>query len=142
MKDPKVTEIRNIALLRECRPADVQWIARVADTVDVPAGRTIVYEGQSIREFVVLVHGSAARDDGAVTLAPGAHFGELGLIDGGRHAHTVETQSAARLLVFSPGAYRGMLGRIPSVGRKLLAEKVTRLRATNHDSSRSLRAVS
>lgn len=141
MKDPKVTEVGNLALFRECRPADVRWIAGVADTVDVPAGRTIVRDGQTVREFIVLVSGAASNGNGSVTLTPGAYFGEMGLIDGTAHAQTIQTESPTRLLVFSPGAFRGMLARIPSVGRKLLVEKVAELRRDNQE-SRSLRAVS
>jgi CRP/FNR family cyclic AMP-dependent transcriptional regulator len=115
----------------------------VADTVDVPAGRTIVREGRTVREFVVLVRGTAAAADGEghVLLAPGAYFGEMGLIDGRPHPRDVQTLTATRLLVFDARAFRGLLERIPSVGRKLLGEMVARLRVANQD-SRSLRAVS
>jgi CRP-like cAMP-binding protein len=143
VKDGKQSEIRELGLFRGCSRADVQWIASVADTVDLPAGRTIVRDGQTVREFVVLVRGTASADgeNGTVTLVPGAYFGATGLIDGKAHAHDVETQTPARLLVFGAGAFRGMLERIPSVGRKLLAGMVSELRAADYD-SRSLRAVS
>jgi CRP/FNR family cyclic AMP-dependent transcriptional regulator len=141
MKDPKVTEIQSLAMFRECRPKDVLWIAGVADTVDIPAGRTIVQDGQTVREFVVLVRGSASAGNGSVTLTPGAYFGEMGLIDGKPHAHTVRTSAPTRLLVFSAGAFRGMLTRIPSVGRQLLAGMVSELRETAQE-PRRLRAVS
>lgn len=141
MKDPKVTEIENLTLFRGCRPKDAQWIAGVADTVDVPAGRTVVRDGQTVREFIVLMSGAASNGNGSVTLTPGAYFGEMGLIDGTAHTQTIQTESPIRLLVFSPGAFRGMLARIPSVGRKLLAEKVAELRS-NNQAPRSLRAVS
>ncbi len=143
MKDRKASEIRETALFRGCSAADVQWIARVADTVDVPAGRTIVRRGQAAREFVVLVSGGVEASDGgsSVSLTPGSYFGDLGLIDGRPYGRTIQTRSQARLLVFSPGAFRGMLHRIPAVSRKLLAELVTQLRTADQD-SRNLRAVS
>lgn len=96
-----------------------------------------------MREFVVLVSGAAAASngDGEVLLSPGAHFGERGLIDDTPHECSVSTRAPTRLLVFGPAAFRGMLDRIPSVGRKLLSEMVTELRTIDQE-SRSLRAVS
>jgi CRP/FNR family cyclic AMP-dependent transcriptional regulator len=136
-----VEEIKKLALFAGCRPDDLRWIAGVADSVDVPAGRTIVHGGRTVREFVVLVSGAASNGNGSVSLTPGAYFGELGLVDGRPHAQTVQTQSPARLLVFSAGAFRGMLARIPSVGRRLLSGMVTELREAAQE-PRSLRAVS
>jgi len=141
--DRKQNEIRQLGLFAGCRPDDVRWIAGVADAVDVPAGQTIVRQGQRVREFVVLMRGVASASNGAaaVVLSPGSYIGERGLNEDGLHDRTIETSSPVRLLVFSPGAYRGMLQRIPAVGRTLLAGKVSELR-TAHQDSRSLRAVS
>ena len=143
MKDRKASEIRETALFRGCSAEEVRWISRVADTVDVPAGRTIVRRGHRAREFVVLVGGAAAASKGesSVSLAPGSYFGDMGLIDGRPHASTIQARTQVRLLVFSPGAFRGMLHRIPAVGRKLLTEMVVQLRTVDQD-PRSLRAVS
>jgi CRP-like cAMP-binding protein len=141
--DRKKNEIRQLELFAGCRPDDVRWIARVADTVDLPAGQTIVREGQRVREFIVLVRGvaSASHGDASVVLAPGSYVGERGLDDDGFHSQTIEASTPVRLLVFSPGAYRGMLERIPAVGRTVLAGKVSEFRTADQD-SRSLRAVS
>lgn len=142
MTDQKQREIRGLKLFSECRPEDVRWIAGVADTVDVPAGRTIVREGERVREFVVLVRGVASASNGqhAVALAPGSHVGAVELTEDGVHSKTIESSTPVRLLVFGPGAYRGMLQRIPDVGRTLLAGKVEQLRRDQEP--RSLRAVS
>lgn len=143
MKDRKIEELREVALFSACRPRDIEWIARVADTVDIPAERALVTEGTRVREFIVLVRGNADAIDGdeSVTLTPGAYFGEAGLVDNEPHRRTVVTRTPARLLVFGPGAFRGMLDRIPAVGRKLLAGKVSELRVADQR-SRRLQAVS
>lgn len=143
MTDAKQTQIKELALFRSCRAAEVRWIAGVADAVDLPAGRPIVRQGQSAREFVVVIHGAAVASDGRgdVILAPGAFFGEMGLLDGTPHACNVETLTPTRLLVFDARAFRGMLDRLPSVARTLLGELVQRLRVVDQD-PRSLRAVS
>lgn len=129
MADGKQTEIREMGLFEGCRPQDVRWIASVADTVDLPAGRTIVRRGERAREFVLVVRGRAeyADGDGPVVLAPGSFVGQDGLTEDRPHAHTVRTTTPVRLLVFSPGAFRGMINRMPAVGRRVLSGKVAQL---------------
>jgi CRP/FNR family cyclic AMP-dependent transcriptional regulator len=143
VKDRKASEIREMALFGGCSAEDVRWIAGVADTLDVPAGRRLVRRGQSVREFVVLVSGAAAASNGesSVSFAPGAYFGEVGLIDGQPYTHTIETRTQVRLLVFSPQAFRGLLRRSPAVSQKLLAGLVAQARSADQD-PRSFRAVS
>ena len=142
MADQKLQEIRELELFSGCRSEDLRWIAGVADTVDVPVGRTIVREGERVREFFVLVRGSASARSGhaPVALMPGSHVGAVDLCDDGRHARTIEATTQVRLLVFGLGAFRGLLRRMPSVGRTLLAPKVEPLRRVQEP--RSLRAVS
>lgn len=140
MQDRKQEEIRNTALFRGCTPTQVRWIAKVADTLDVPSGRTLARRSDLSKEFIVIVSGSAITSDGRC-LTPGAYIGANGLIDGGRHTADIVTTAPTRLLVFTPGAFRGMLHQIPTVARKLLADKVVKLRAADQ-TVRSLRAVS
>lgn len=142
MADQKQLEIRGLPLFAGCRPDDVRWIAGVADTVDVPAGRTIIREGDRVREFVVLVRGTASASNGhePVALVPGCHIGAVGLTADGVYTETIEATTPVRLLVFGPGAFRGLLQRLPAVGRSVLAAKVQPLRSDQD--WRSLRAVS
>lgn len=140
MQDRKQDEIRNTPLFRSCSAAQVRWIAKVADTLDVPSGFTLARCGATSREFIVIVSGGASTADGR-TLIPGAHIGADGLLDDGPHAADVVTSARTRLLVFAPGAFRGMLHQVPAVARKLLADKVIELRAADQ-TVRSLRAVS
>lgn len=143
MKDLKESQIAELGLFRGCSRTDIKWIAAVADTVDVSDGSVLVSEGHKAMEFVVLMRGGATAfdGDGAVTLARGAYFGEMSLIDGRPNTRTVVTLGKTRVLVFGAGAFRGMLDRIPSVARKLMAEMVSELREVRQ-APRSLRAVS
>ena len=142
MTDQKLREISGLRLFTECPTDDMRWICGVADTVDIPAGRTIFRAGERVREFVVLVRGTASASNGhdAIALAPGSHIGAVELTDDGLHGRTVEATTPVRLLVFGPRAFRGMLRRMPSVGRTLLAAKVEPLHRDQEP--RSLRAVS
>jgi CRP-like cAMP-binding protein len=141
MKDQKIARIAELALFRDCRPADLQWIARAADMIDLPAGRDVRVAGSTVREFVVLVDGTASMSNGHddVLLAPGTHVGEREILDRSPAAGTVTARTRVRLLVFGAPQFRGMLDRLPGVGRRILAGTVSELCAQE---PRSLRAVS
>src|SRR5688500_558127 len=139
----KEQQIANLALFRGCRPGDVAWLARTADTLDVGAGSTLAREGAAVREFIIVVDGTAAGTNGAgdVLIGPGAYNGEMGLLDGSPHSMTITALTDMRLLVFEARAFRGLLERLPAVGRKLMTELVGRLREADQE-PRDLRAVS
>ena len=143
MTTSKELRIATLGLFRECSPAEVRWIAGVADEVDLPAGRQLAREGATSREFVVLEDGTAiGRDGGAdVILGPGSFFGELGVLDGAKNTHTISTRTPARLLVFESRAFRSLIQQVPSVAIKLLTEMADVMRDSDQ-TELSLRAVS
>src|SRR5713101_5475957 len=119
MYDAKERRIQNLALFRECTPAEIRWISRTADELDVRAGRVLGYEGSSGREFVVMVDGvaSAADGDGELLLGPGAYYGEAELINDRPRTATISTRTDVRLLVFGVRAFRALMDRVPTVAR-------------------------
>ncbi len=139
----KQQQIANLGLFRGCSKGEIEWLARTADTLDVPSGCTLAREGSRVREFMVVVDGVAAgaNGDGSVVIGPGAYFGEMGLVDGRPHAMTITSMTQMRVLVFEARVFRGLLVKLPAVGRKLLEELVTRVRDADQE-LRSLRAVS
>ena len=143
MQTKKERTIRSLALFSECSSGDITWIAAHADEIDIPAGRTLAYEGETVREFIVVVDGACAAADGMgdVLLGRGSWYGEVGLLSDERHNATVETRSRARLLVFGVPAFRGLLDRAPTVRERLLRALSTRVREIDQESL-SLRAVS
>lgn len=143
MRDRKRQQIAGLGLFAGCSGAEIDWIARVADVVDLPAGRVLVEAGSRTREFFVVLGGglSVRAGGGDVPILPGAYTGHRGLIEQRPHPHTIRTLAPTRLLVFTPGAFSGMLHRVPSVARTISAELVARLRDAGQ-SPRRLRAVS
>src|SRR5712692_1453246 len=111
MYDAKERRIQNLALFRECTPAEIRWISRTADELDVRAGRVLGYEGSSGREFVVMVDGVASAADGD---------GEL--INDRPRTATISTRTDVRLLVFGVRAFRALMDRVPTVARRLLPD--------------------
>jgi len=133
MADRKSRRIGNLGLFRECGARDVEWIARHADEIDLPAGRVVATEGDRIRELIVILDGVAS--DGTVVYGPGSTIG-AGLPDDRCHDTTIQAVTAVRVLVFGVAACRGLLNRVPAVRATLAASLPV------PQESLSLRAVS
>ena len=63
------------------------------------------------------------------TLGPGAHFGEMSLLDRSPRSATIEAETQVRALALSPTSFAGILADNWTVTRKILAELSTRVRA-------------
>ncbi len=120
--------ITDLELFAGCSGAEVQWIARHADEIDIGTGSTIVRAGAAAREFCVVVDGFAeATGQGApVALGPGSFFGHVELMSDRPHAMTVAAKGDVRLLVFEVRAFRGFAECVPSALRKLFGEVARR----------------
>lgn len=125
--DAKHRRIAGLELFAGCRSQDVDRLARMADEVVIPAGAVLASAGAPVREFVVVLEGTAGSDAGGV-LGCGAHYGEIGLVGDEPHRETIHALTDMRVLVFEARVFRGVLERYPSVARKLMRELIVRMR--------------
>ena len=101
-------------------PRRRRWhVARLADEVDVPAGRELTRQGGYAQEFFVVVSGTADvfRDAEHVgSLEPGDFFGEVGMLaPRWERSATVVATSPMRLLVLARQQFRELLFAAPMV---------------------------
>jgi len=57
-RDPKVELLGGVPLFARCSKHDLEEIASIVDEIDLPAGKTLIREGESRKEFVVLALGA------------------------------------------------------------------------------------
>ena len=119
MASTKERRIRSHALFRHCSASEIEWIASVADELDITAGSTLARAGEVSAEFVVLLDGTAAAGD--VILGPGSFFGDAGLLDDAPNARTITSRSEALVLVFNRRAFRSLVTHVPSAAKALAA---------------------
>jgi len=121
---------RSMPIFRDCTDDELRQIDAVADEVAVPAGRTLIHQGDLGREFVIIVEGSANVDrDGTTvaTLGAGTHFGELALlVDHPRNA-TVTATTDLTIQVIDRRGFQILLDNSPHLTRNLLKSLARRL---------------
>ena len=130
-RDGKIELLSNVRLFGALNRKELNLIGRSADQVAVPAGVTVVTEGETGHEFYLILEGTAVvRRNGrkVATLGPGDYFGELAILDGGTRSATVSAETALSMLVIGQRQFIGVLDEVPAVAVKLLAAMAHRLR--------------
>jgi len=115
--------LESIRLFSSCSKKELQKIARATDELTVSAGKVLTQQGGPGHEAFVIVEGEATVDVGdqrVTTLGPGAHFGELALLDGGPRTATVTAATDLTVLVINQRAFFSLLDEVPGLARKIL----------------------
>ncbi len=96
------SDLKSVPLFAGLSKRERELVARLADEVDVPAGKVLTQEGGPSQEFFVITSGSATvtRDGGEVGhLGAGDFFGEIGVLRSEPRTATVTADTPMRLLV-------------------------------------------
>ena len=94
----------------------------------------MIREGETGREFLVIVEGSADVDRGGrkiATLGPGDFAGEIALIAKMPRTATITTTSPVRALVITDRAFRQLLEHSPQIQIGVLSALAERLAPTS-----------
>jgi CRP-like cAMP-binding protein len=123
-KNAKMELLRKVTLFAGCSKKELGQIALIADEIDFPAGKKLITQGQSGRQFFVVVEGEVSVTKNGEQLPPqrggSEFFGEISLVSGSPATATVETVTPTRALVITPSHFRALLDRSPSIQRRVL----------------------
>jgi len=136
MADKKVDHLADIWLFSTCSRKELSRLARSCDEVEVEAGRTLVKEGVSGREFFIIRDGEATvrrRNRKIATLKGGQYFGELSLLSRLPRNATVTADTDMDLLVMGQREFSAAIDDVPSIAHKMLEAMARRL--TESDNS-------
>jgi CRP/FNR family transcriptional regulator, cyclic AMP receptor protein len=126
----KIELLRAVPLFASCSKQELQQIARIADELDVPAGKVLIREGERGREFFVLIEGEVeVRRKGrkVKNLGAGSFVGEIALLSKMPRSATVTALTPLDVLVITDRAFLDLLEKTPSLTVKVartLAERV------------------
>jgi CRP/FNR family cyclic AMP-dependent transcriptional regulator len=109
-------------------------IAKVTEDMEVQEGRALTREGESGREFFVIVDGevSVTKDGSEIRkLGPGDFFGEIALLEDTPRTATVTATRPLRFFVLTRQSFRSLLARQPEIEEKVAAALEERVRTTS-----------
>jgi CRP-like cAMP-binding protein len=120
-----IRRLREVPLFSGLAKKDVEALGRLADGLDVRAGKVLARQGDIGHEFFVIESGRAVveRDGTKLTeLGPGDFFGEIALISEERRTATVTALEDMELIVMTESAFRGLKRSMPTVYETVRAE--------------------
>ena len=127
----KILFLKNVPLFSTMPPDTIAWVAEAADETSTLSGQTIFEKGSEGDSMYVIADGSVRIHDGAKTLASlaqGAFFGELSILDGETRSATATAETDCLLLVIRQDSFRRILSKQFDVTENLLKILVRRIR--------------
>jgi hypothetical protein len=115
--------LREIELFREFTMAELVTVYNVLTLTHVERGHTAIREGDQGEYLFVIVEGrcEVSREGSAIaTLGPGAHFGEMALLNQRPRTATVTALERTRLLRLDRVSFHTLIGREPTIASKFL----------------------
>jgi CRP/FNR family cyclic AMP-dependent transcriptional regulator len=128
----KEAAIKGVPLFSTCSKGEIALIARLADEIDFPAGKDLMREGETGREFFIILSGTAEVRKGETvitSIGPGGFCGELALIEHVPRTATVTASSPIDALVLTGQAFSSLRSQLPNMDSTVLDEMTARLRA-------------
>ena len=114
--------LKSIPLFASLTQNERERAARVAEEVEVPAGKKLAMQGDFAHEFFVIVDGTVeVTKDGEpiAELGPNDFFGEIGLLETERRTASVVAKTPlSTIVVFAPH-FRAVEREMPEVAAKI-----------------------
>jgi CRP-like cAMP-binding protein len=134
--DEKLQLLRQSPFLCDLSRKDLEQVGRLADEVDLPAGKVLMRQGDIGREFYVIIDGEVTLErDGKFlrTMGAGEFFGDISLVTERPRTATVTVAKDARFLVLGHREFHSLLDTFPSIRMGVLESVANRLRAMDPD---------
>jgi CRP-like cAMP-binding protein len=115
--------IAKLAPFKDLTPAQQSMLARMLDETRFAAGATLVSEGESGYEFMIIEEGTVDVFRGGEridAMGPGEFFGELAVLgDGAQRNATIVATSPVRILTLTSHYMREVRERMPAVADQI-----------------------
>lgn len=129
-RDAKVEALKQAPLFDGLSRKQLIELAKVAEDVELEAGKILCREGESGREFFVVMQGEAEVTKGrkhVATCRSGEFFGEIALIEDIPRTATVTAKTPIRFFVITSQSFLRLLDEQPGIERKVLRALARRL---------------
>jgi CRP/FNR family transcriptional regulator, cyclic AMP receptor protein len=122
-QDTKVQALKRAPLFEGLSRKELADLARHAEDLEVPAGEVLCKEGDTGREFFVIVDGEIKVTSNGRSVAvrgSGDFVGEIALLEDTRRTATVTAKTPLRVFVLTREDFRKLVRDNPGVERKVL----------------------
>ena len=137
-RDSKVDVLRGIPLFASCSDKELRDLSSLMTPLSLPAGATLMREGEFGKEFVIVVSGTATVTKRGVELAeigPGSYLGEISVIDGGRRTATVVAKTPMEVEIATHPEFVSLLSRAPEIAVRMLPALAARIHELSEQSA-------
>ena len=134
--DAKVDALRKAPLFEGLSRKELEELAKLADDLEVPEGKVLTRQGDTGREFFVLMQGEVEVERDGASLGrrgPGDFIGEIALIEDIPRTATVTAATSVRLFVLTGQSFRSVVEAQPEVENKVLRTLARRLADMSDD---------
>jgi CRP-like cAMP-binding protein len=134
--DTKAEALGRTSLFTGLSRKELAELAKVTEDLEVEEGKVLTREGETGREFFVIVDGEAeVTKDGTTitTLSDGDFFGEIALVEHVPRTATVRATSPLRFFVLTSQAFWSVLDHQPEVQREILRALARRIAGESSD---------
>ncbi len=121
--DQKLAMLAKVPLLAGLSDKELEAVGRLADEVDLPAGKVVARQGDIAEEFFIILDGTVSVErngDHLRDMRPSNFFGELAMLAKVPRTATVTTTTPARLLVIGHREFTSLLATMPSVQARVM----------------------
>lgn len=133
-KDAHLDHLHQVPIFRSLSRKHLETVGRQGDSVQVPAGKAVITEGESGQEFFIVLSGKLSVTAGSkevAVLGEGDFFGELALFDPAPRDATVTASTPCELFVIDARHFQPLLEDVPLLARKVTAGLARRLRESD-----------
>lgn len=130
--DPKVDLIATVPLFQGLSRAELVEIAQLMDEIDVPAGHTLMRQGERGHQMFVVARGrvSVERNGEKINeLGPGGAAGEMALISEGPRNATVTTMEPSVLFVVDHRGFHSLMDVSPTIRLRIFEGLANKIRS-------------
>jgi CRP-like cAMP-binding protein len=123
--------LAGVPLFSACKPAELTKISQMCTPVEVSAGHVLTREGESGKEFFLIIEGEVRVEKGGRAVAimgRGDFFGEAALLDGGPRTATVVAVTDLVLESIGRREFLALLDEAPRFTHSILKGVAARLR--------------
>lgn len=134
--DQKLELLKRTPLLAGLSKRDLEEVGRLADEVDVRAGRVLLKEGDTGREFFVIIDGQidiTKEGQHVRTMGAGEFLGDIALVVERPRTATATAIADSRLLVVGHREFHSLMDQFPSIRVSVLESIALRLRDLTPD---------